>query len=111
MSTPSAILNHYQTIANVSGQMLAQARANHWDSVLTLADQYRDAIELLRNMNPLSSEDRQARQHLLIQILDDDAKLRDLASPELRRLGVLLGQIKRQQSVLRTYSAQHARST
>ncbi|MEO6986060.1 MAG: flagellar protein FliT [Paralcaligenes sp.] len=111
MSTPSAILNHYQTIANVSGQMLAQARANRWDSVLTLADQYRNAIELLRNMNPLSSEDRQARQHLLIQILDDDAKLRDLASPELRRLGVLLGQIKRQQSVLRTYSAQHARST
>lgn len=110
MSTSSPVLSQYQVIASISGRMLAAARSNHWDSVLTLADQYRNAIESLRKMNPLNGEDRLARQGLLVQILDDDAKLRDMASPELKRLGALLGQIKRQQSVLRTYSAQPAHS-
>ncbi|OYV46917.1 MAG: flagellar protein FliT [Candidimonas sp.] len=111
MNTSSPVLSQYQVIASISGQMLAAARSSHWDSVATLADQYNGAIESLRSMNPLNSEDRLLRQDLLAQILDNDAKLRDLASPELKRLGALLGQIKRQQSVLRTYSAQTTHST
>lgn len=105
MSTSSPVLNQYRIIANLSNQMLAEASSSHWDPVTALARQYQLAVEALRHMNQLNSEDRAARQHLLTQILDDDAKLRNLAAPELKRLGALLGQTKRQQSVSCAYSA------
>jgi len=40
---------------------------------------------------------------LLTQILEDDAQIRHLATPELGRLGALLGNMKRQQTVLQAY--------
>ena len=103
MTAPD-LLNRYQAIADLSGRMLSEARANRWDAVYELGEQYQAAIEQLRDLDTLSAEDREARRQLLTQILDDDANLRSLAMPELDRLSSLLGNIKRQHRVLRTYS-------
>src|SRR3546814_7020201 len=83
--------------------MLSEARANHWDEVVTLGEQYQAAVESLRSLNQLSNEDRAARRDLLTRILDDDANIRLLAAPELSRLGMMLGNMKRQHSVLQAY--------
>lgn len=77
--------------------------ANHWDSVIELSTAYHDAVESLRTTRPLSTEDRTARRKLLTQILDNDASIRRLASPQIDRLGLLIGTMKRQQSVIHTY--------
>lgn len=103
MSDSNSILRQYQIIAGISGQMLTQARLNQWDSVITLGKQYHEAVEDLRQMDPISSSDRLLRSNLLAQILSDDAHIRNLATPELARLSLLLGAMKRQQSVFRTY--------
>lgn len=98
------ILSRYQAIAEISGRMLTEARAHRWDAVVALGEQYTQAVETLREINTLSLEDREARKELLTQILDDDANIRRLAMPELERLSGLLGNVKRQHRVLRTYS-------
>ena len=98
------ILSRYQAIAEISGRMLTEARANRWDAVFELGAQYHDAVELLRDLDMQSAEDREARKSLLSQILDDDANIRRLAMPELERLSGLLGNTRRQHRVLRTYS-------
>lgn len=98
------LLARYQAIADLSGRMLAEARANRWDAVFELGEQYHTAVEALRSLDMKSLEDREARKSLLTQILDDDANIRRLASPELERLTGLLGNVKRQHRVLRTYS-------
>lgn len=103
MSNPE-LLKHYQAIADLSGRMLTEARANRWDAVFELGAQYNHAVEALRELNTTSFEDREARKSLLTQILDDDANIRRLATPELERLSGLLGNTKRQHRVLRTYS-------
>lgn len=103
MSKTSSILCQYEVIAAISSRMLSEARANHWDEVVVLGEQYHAAVESLRNLNELSTEDRLARRDLLARILDDDANIRSLAAPELNRLGVLLGNMKRQHSVLQAY--------
>jgi len=103
MIAPS-ILNRYQTIASISGRMLTEARANRWDAVYALGEEYYSAVEELRELETLSLEDREARKALLTQILDDDANIRRLAMPEMERLSGLLGNVKRQHRVLRTYS-------
>jgi len=104
MSSHPEMLSRYQAIADLSGRMLAEARANRWDAVFELGSQYHDAVETLRTLDVLSPEEREARKSLLTQILDDDANIRRLATPELERLSGLLGNVKRQHRVLRTYS-------
>ena len=104
MTSQHDILSHYQIIAELSSRILTEARANRWDAVFTLGEQYYAAVETLRNLNIDTLEDREARKGLLTKILDDDANIRRLASPELDRLSGLLGNTKRQHRVLRTYS-------
>jgi len=104
MNARSNILSRYQAIADISGRMLSEARANRWDAVVALGEQYHQAVETLRELDTLSLEDREARRVLLTQILDDDANIRRLAMPELERLSSLLGNVRRQHRVLRTYS-------
>src|SRR5690606_6739586 len=104
MNFDANLLSHYQAIADLSGRMLQEARANRWEEVFALGVQYHDAVNTLKSLNALSPEDREARKSLLTQILDDDANIRRLATPELERLSGLLGNTKRQHRVLRTYS-------
>lgn len=105
MTTSSPTLRQYEIIAGLSSQMLAKAQAEQWDDVVALGEQYHDAVEQLRAIGALSNEDRTARRNLLTQILNDDARIRNLAAPELHRLCHLLGTIKRQQSVLQAYTS------
>jgi len=108
MTLSSAILRQYELIADISGQMLGMALDNDWDAVIALSQHYHEAVESLREMKPLDDEDRLARKSLLSKILDDDARIRNLAAPELVRLGALLGSMKKHQSVLQAYCASSA---
>lgn len=106
MTTSTAsVLQQYEIIAGYSGQMRLHAQSGNWDAVIDLGKQYYAAVEQLRHLAPLGEEDKAARKGLLTKILDDDACIRELAAPELARLGVLLGNMKRHQAVLRTYCA------
>lgn len=102
ITTPS-LLQHYETIAEITHTMLSRAQVNEWEEVLNLSEHYIAAVDQLRTLNASSTADRLARRQLLSQILEDDAKIRHLAMPELSRLNSLLGNMKRQQDVLQTY--------
>lgn len=104
MMPHSDLLDRYQAIADISGRMLVEARANRWDAVVAMGEQYLHAVESLRGLDLSTPEDLEARKGLLMRILDDDANIRRLAMPELERLSGLLGNVKRQHRVLRTYS-------
>lgn len=109
MSTDkSALLQQYETIAHITSSMLQQAQLNAWDDVLALSEQYIAAVDCLRTMSALNSSDREARRELLSRILENDAQIRHLATPELQRLDKLLGNMRRQQNILQTYYPQTA---
>lgn len=101
-TTPS-LLQQYETIAHITSNMLQQAQRNAWDEVFTLSERYIEAVDSLRTMDSLSGSDREARRELLTRILADDAQIRHLATPELKRLDQLLGNMRRQQNILQTY--------
>lgn len=109
MTSPSSrtntLLRQYEIIAGISNRMLTEARADNWDTVVALGEQYQDAVESLRSIAPLSDADREMRKDLLTRILEDDANIRMLAAPELGRLGMLLTNMRRQQTVLQAYSS------
>lgn len=105
MTISSDTLQQYERIADITGRMLRKARKNHWQDVVELSQDYFQAVEHLKQINTLSYAERTARRDLLTRILQDDAEIRQLATPELQRLGHLLGDTKRQQNVVRAYCA------
>lgn len=102
-NTPSATLKQYEAIADLSHRMLDEARSQQWGNVIALSQEYLQAVEHLKAINELNNSERHARRNLLTKILEDDAEIRLLAEPELRRLGNILGDMKRQQSVVSAY--------
>ncbi|OZI75210.1 flagellar protein FliT [Bordetella genomosp. 12] len=100
------VLDLYQDIASVTGDMLSSAQDEDWTQVLVLGRQYIALVDQLRALDPAAALDeagRAMKYDLLVRILENDAAVRDLAVPQLARLGHLLGRMKRQQSLLATY--------
>ncbi|MGX5660216.1 flagellar protein FliT [Castellaniella ginsengisoli] len=97
------LLERYQEIADLSGQMLNKAQTQEWDELVALGTRYQAAVERLKTLDPLDDDQKNARRELLTRILDDDARIRQLISPELERLSHLLGTFKRQRTVLQAY--------
>ncbi|WP_313701230.1 flagellar protein FliT [Achromobacter sp.] len=105
----SAILEQYQEIAQSTGEMLTAAQAGDWDTALMHGQLYCEQVERLRHAEPASPLDeagRSMKYDLLVRILENDAMTRDLALPQLARLGELLGRMKRQQTLLSAYGNQ-----
>lgn len=102
-TTTPTLLQHYEAIAHITRTMLECAKVNEWDDVVALSERYVEAVDRLRTLDAISVSDRAARRQLLSQILEDDAQIRHLAMPELNRLNMLLGNMKRQQDVLQAY--------
>lgn len=103
MTTPNPVLHQYEVIAAISNEMADAALDNHWERLVDLGQRYRAEVDVLRDMQQLTQMDRNARRELLNTILHNDARIRELAHPELRRLRMLLGTMKRQQAVLQAY--------
>lgn len=105
MTNSPTTLTQYEAIAALTENMANQARNNEWDQVIELSHDYIAAIDLLKQSPPLDANDtdNEAKQNLITRILADDAEIRDLAAPELERLGGLLGTVKRQQDVVQAY--------
>src|SRR5690606_31926816 len=105
MSASPIILQHYRTIANITSLMLEKAYANQWADVIALGDSYHPAVQVLRDKDPKNINAGNERREYLIQILDNDASIRNLAMPEMERLPTLLGDIKKHRSALQAYQA------
>lgn len=103
MPQNSTTLCVYQDIAKTTHRMLSHAKASQWDQVIALTPLYQRAVEKLHGTNIQLQHDLDARRHLLSEILDNDAEIRRLASPELERLNRLISGLKRQRIVLQTY--------
>ncbi|KAG0740531.1 flagellar protein FliT [Achromobacter marplatensis] len=103
------ILERYQEIAFITGEMLTAAQAGDWDAAMVHGQQYCEQVERLRMTErtvPLDDAARAMKYDLLVRILENDALTRDLALPQLARLGELLGRMKRQQTLLSAYGNQ-----
>ncbi len=93
----------YATIADITRTMRVHAQEDDWDTVLSLAPKYHEAVEALRNLGQLTVAELEERRAYMTEILDNDAVVRRLASPRLDELGMLMTNLQRQRGILRTY--------
>lgn len=83
--------------------MLAAAKDQRWEDVIDLGADYQDLVEYLKTLEPLDNQQLDLRRDLLNTILENDANIRKLVTPELERLKYLMGSFKKQRNVLQTY--------
>lgn len=82
--------------------MLQQAQAEQWQEVLGLGEQYQAKVKQLQNIQLDNSAINEKRQ-LLQQILNNEAKVRELMAPKLDELSRLMGSGKNQRSAIQAY--------
>ena len=106
MAHENAVIDCYEQIAPLVARMLELARAGNWDALVTLEAQFRADIEILKKIDTTDALDlsQRAQKHRLLQrILADDAEIRNILSPQLARLGALLGSMQQQHNLHQAY--------
>lgn len=106
MGHQSAVIDCYEQIVPLVARMLVLAQAGKWSALVTLEEQFRSDIERLKVLDPTDTLDKTqlAQKHeMLKRILADDAEIRNIISPQLARLGALLGNMHQQQNLHQAY--------
>ncbi|ODV41898.1 flagellar assembly protein FliT [Cupriavidus sp. UYMMa02A] len=108
MAQFSPIVTCYEEILVLSGRMFEAAQAADWDAVTELQRGYLALVDRLRQFDheaPFSDAERMRRYQLLDRILTYDAHIRDLAMPQLERIGGLLTSSRRHFDLNAAYGA------
>jgi len=107
-SPETVLLARYENIAALTRAMLAAVHNEDWAGAHAYGQQYCHAVEALRRDDGeplvLTENQRRLKYELLSHILENDAATRERIMPQLARLGVLLGRLKRQQSLRHAYT-------
>lgn len=102
----SAVLHCYEELEALGRQMLAAAKAGEWEPMGELQETYCVKVEQLRRSHdvlPLSDAERARRHERLRRILDIDAEIREILTPEWTRLSDLLQSSRRTKSLTQAY--------
>jgi flagellar protein FliT len=107
MNAQQIILAHYESIADVSQLMLQAAWRSDWEALVDAEQCCASLIGRLKaagDQNAVLDESGRQRKHDVIRrVLADDAQIRDLTQPWLRKLGEQLGYRRNARSLEAAY--------
>lgn len=101
-----ALLSTYDSLSVTTGHMLSAARHGDWDRLVSLEQ---DCADIVARLSALETEDplppavRARKAALLRKVLADDAAIRDITQPYLKRLEAMLGANRSEQRLLNAY--------
>jgi flagellar protein FliT len=110
-SMEQQIVDRYVRMAHASNRMLLAAREDDWDQVCQVERECTAIIAELSAMGDLSPTDPELRQRklgLMKRVLADDAEIRLLSQPWLRKLESILGAPTMTARLDRAYGARGA---
>ena len=87
------IIDSYQSISQLTGQMLMAAKAGDWDGLTELELHCRSKVAELKSMKEgltLDSEHKKQKVEVIKKILADDKRIRELTEPWMNSLHAIL---------------------
>jgi len=102
------IISLYEEVAGITDQMLAAARNNDWESLVSLETRCADHINTLKardQIAPLSLAARQRKVSVIKKILADDNEIRSITEPKLAQLSALISSSGTERKLHQAYSA------
>lgn len=102
----SQIIATYETILDLTGQMLKAAQDSDWDLLVSLEQDCRISVEKLMADNPaqpLTGQLQRRKVEIIRQVLADDAEIRNITEPWMVQLQNLLGNAGRERRLNQAY--------
>jgi flagellar protein FliT len=106
IGTVDQVFMYYDTILQVTAQMLDAARKDDWDTSIEFQKRYSALVDTLRPVFWRFTFDAQQRariEDLTRRILSAETEVRDLAAPRLARLSALLASGRQSQAMQKMY--------
>lgn len=111
MMNNQEIIILYETVATITDQMLAAARAGDWEKLAVLESRCADHVNILKTGEPplpLTGAVRARKVEIIKKILADDRAIRDLAEPWMAKLSLLINSSGTERKLNNTYGANQA---
>ena len=103
------VLELYESVADITHQMLAAARTGDWEQLAELEARCSSQVNILRNIDrpqqPLSLMAREQKTRILKKILEDDRQIRDITEPWMAQLSALMKSAGTERKLAQTYGA------
>ncbi len=107
MSSPRiSTITHYESLSGMLATMVSAAEQGNWDQVAGMEPACKPLIEKIRAASTderLSEQERKQKVRVIKKILQDDARLRELATPWMARLQEMLTQSRNGRAALDAY--------
>lgn len=102
----SSVIESYQQLSNLTGQMRIAAIQGEWDQLVELEQQCGQYIAYLRqqDLTPVNEEARRQKVALITKIMADDAAIRDQTLPWMSQLQRKIQNLRKEQQVQQAYS-------
>jgi flagellar protein FliT len=102
------IISLYETVAQLSEQMLAAARSADWERLVTLESDCANHVQMLQCGEPvaaLSGTIREKKVRIIRKILADDREIRNITEPWMAELSSLMNSAGTERKLSRVYGA------
>ena len=103
------IITLYETVADITDQMLAAARTGDWEQLAALESHCSSQVEILKNSDqqrqPLTPLAREKKTRIIKKILDDDRQIRDITEPWMAQLSAMMNSAGTERKLSQAYGA------
>lgn len=103
------ILAVYETIAEITDQMVMAARTGDWEQLAALESRCSSQVDIIRqNEEPpqtLSDLARERKVNIIKKILADDREIRSITEPWMERLATLIDSASTERKLSQAYGA------
>ena len=108
MMNSQEIIILYETVATITDQMLAAARAGDWEQLAALELRCADQVKILKTGEPpvlLTGTSRERKVQIIKKILADDKEIRNITEPWMNKLSMMINSTGAERKLNRAYGA------
>jgi flagellar protein FliT len=103
------ILAVYETVADITEQMLAAARTGDWEQLASLESRCSSQVEILKKNDqprqPLSPVASEQKIRIIKKILEDDREIRSITEPWMAQLSAMMNSVGTERKLSKAYGA------
>lgn len=111
MMNSEEIISVYESVADITGQMLAAARSSDWERLAMLESRCASHVRTLEKGEPgstLSGEMRERKLAIIQKILADDREIRNITEPWMAQLASLMNNTSTERKLSMAYGMNQA---
>ena len=104
------VISLYESVADITDQMLAAARKRDWEQMVTLESRVAGHIEVLKTGETpaaLTGATRLRKVQIIQKIMAHDRQIRDITEPWMAELAVLINSASTERKLSNAYGGAH----